>query len=42
MRKITLKNISVDEIIKLYAKHGGKKGVKYFIKTGKLMKKKKR
>jgi len=38
MKKIVLKNVSIDEVVQLYAKHGGKRAVRYFIKTGKLLK----
>ena len=40
MKKSVLRNISINFLVEVIQKLGGIKGAKYFLKTGKIMKKK--
>lgn len=41
MKRNVIKNISIDFLVKVIQKLGGKKGATYFLSTGKLIKNKK-
>ncbi len=42
MKKSVLRNISIDFIVEVIQKLGGKRGAEHFLKTGKILKKKKK